>query len=322
MGVRHAGDLHLSEKRDHGGGLDAAVAQYGGTRGDWTDLSTGINPVPYPIPPVPMGAWTDLPDHEAAMRLTAAARRFWSVPEGAGVLAAPGASALIAQIPRLATAGTVTIPAPTYNEHAASFAADGWQVRTQGPGDAQVLVHPNNPDGIVWSQADVHAPLPINDESFCDIAPERSLIQHATRPGTLILKSVGKFWGLAGLRLGFVVGDPALVARLADMLGPWPVSGIAAQVGAVALEDAAWAEQTRARLATDAARLDRLFEANGAEVVGGTSLFRLYRVDAAEAWQDRLARHRVWSRTFPYASDWLRIGLPAPDQWALLERAV
>ncbi|WP_415401590.1 threonine-phosphate decarboxylase CobD [Tateyamaria sp. SN3-11] len=311
----------MSEKRDHGGGLDAAVAEYGGMRSDWIDLSTGINPVPYPMPPLPTGAWTDLPDRDAADRLTAAARRFWSVPEGAAVLAAPGASALIAQIPRLAAAGTVTVPAPTYNEHAASFAAQGWRVQTEGVSDAQVLVHPNNPDGKLWTPDDLQGPLTIVDESFCDIAPEHSLIQHATRPGTLILKSFGKFWGLAGLRLGFVIGDPALIARLTEMLGPWPVSGIATHVGAVALEDTAWAERTRHRLTADAARLDDLFGGNGAEVIGGTSLFRLYRVEDAAAWQDRLARQRVWSRVFPYASDWLRIGLPAPDDWPQLERA-
>lgn len=132
----------------------------------------------------------------------------------------------------------------------------------------------------------------------------------ATTSGTLILKSFGKFWGLAGLRLGFVIGDPALVARLGQMLGPWPVSGPALHIGAAALRDGAWAEAMRARLATDATRLDTMMTEAGAQIVGGTPLFRLYEVDDAQAWQERLAQHHIWTRVFPYNPRWLRLGLP------------
>jgi len=311
----------LADGRDHGGGLDAAAAQFGGARHDWIDLSTGINPVPYPVPALPDAAWTALPDTAADTDLCDAARTFWAVPDGTAILAAPGASALIAQIPRLAPRGTVTIPGPTYNEHAASFAAARWQVGDGGTAAAQVIVHPNNPDGRIWGAEDVTAPLAVIDESFADVAPGHSLIDLATRPGTLILKSFGKFWGLAGLRLGFVIGDPALIGAMRDMLGPWPVSGVAQAVGATALTDTAWADATRDRLARDAARLDRLAQRRGATLVGGTHLFRLYQVDDANAWQTHLAQHRIWSRTFPYARDWVRLGLPAPDQWDRVEAA-
>ena len=312
----------MTPTRDHGGGLDAAVARFGGTRADWVDLSTGINPVPYPIPDLSTDAWTALPDQAAMERLLTAARAFWSVPDGVDIIAAPGASALIAQIPRLARAGRVCIPAPTYNEHAAAFDMNGWELVTDQPASADVRVHPNNPDGTVWSTDDLQADLRIIDESFCDVMPEASLIGHSTRPGTLILKSFGKFWGLAGLRLGFAIGDAQLIAQLRDHLGPWAVSGVAMEVGAQALEDTVWADRTRARLIVDAARLDTLFTAKGAELLGGTTLFRLYRVDDAAAWQSRLAQGHVWSRIFPYASDWIRIGLPAPRAWSQLEAAL
>lgn len=312
----------MTRRRDHGGGLDAAVADFGGTRANWVDLSTGINPVPYPVPSVSQDAWQALPDQASTDALVTAARAFWKVPETAAILAAPGASALIAHMPRLGRSASVCIAAPTYNEHAASFAAQGWRVETDGHRAAQVVVNPNNPDGKIWQPQDLTAPFVIVDESFCDVMPANSLIKHSTRPGTLILKSFGKFWGLAGLRLGFAMGDPALIARLSDMLGPWPVSGIALETGAAALRDIDWAKTTRARLDADAARLDALMLGRGANVVGGTSLFRLYRVDNASAWQHRLARHHVWSRVFPYAPDWLRLGLPAPDQWARLESAL
>ncbi|EBA13542.1 threonine-phosphate decarboxylase [Roseobacter sp. CCS2] len=310
----------MSEKRDHGGGLDAAIAQYGGTRADWLDLSTGINPVPYPMPALPPDAWTALPDEAAFARLYALARRFWTIPDEAAIIGATGASAIIAALPRVIPQGDVCIPGPTYNEHGAAFAASGWNLG-QDPSHALVAVHPNNPDGHRWQIKDFDATYTIIDESFCDVTPDQSLVHLAARPGTIILKSFGKFWGLAGLRLGFAIGDPKIIARLTDILGPWQISGPALSIGAEALSDPAWADDTRARLDADSARLDAMMTQNGAQLIGGTTLFRLYNVNDAQNAQDRLAQHHVWSRTFPYAQDWLRLGLPAPDRWAQLEAA-
>ncbi|XDA99165.1 threonine-phosphate decarboxylase [Sulfitobacter sp. LCG007] len=309
-------------QRDHGGGLDVAVLRFGGVRSDWCDLSTGINPQPYPVPPMTPDAWSALPDADAMSRLIRAARAYWSVPDQAAVLAAPGASVLIAQIPLLADPGTVSIRAPTYNEHAAAFSAAGWEVTAGSAGDAQVLVHPNNPDGRLSSPRDLRAPICIVDESFCDILPGASMMPAARRPGVLILKSFGKFWGLAGLRLGFAIGDPGLVAMLSERIGPWAVSGPALETGAAALEDPAWSAETRLRLAKDSTRLDGLMRRAGAHLQGGTPLFRLYDVPDASEWQEQLASHRIWSRIFPYSDRWLRLGLPHPDRWAHLEAAL
>ncbi|WP_071675485.1 threonine-phosphate decarboxylase CobD [Nioella nitratireducens] len=309
-------------KRDHGGGVDGAVARYGGPREGWIDLSTGINPVAYPVPAVSDMAWTALPDDGAFAALEAAARRFWAVPDTAAVLAAPGASALIARLPGLAPAGAVEIPVPTYNEHWAAFRAAGW---TAGTGGALVAVHPNNPDGRIWTEAELAGDrvLTVIDESFCDVMPEASLIHLATRPGVVVLKSFGKFWGLAGLRLGFAIARPEMIARMAAMVGPWAVSGPALETGTAALRDTAWAEATRARLAGDAGRLDAMMTRAGAAVVGGTTLFRLYDVGDAAGWQDRLAKHHVWSRIFPYSDRWLRLGLPGPAaHWTRLQEAL
>ena len=314
--------MTVGPMRDHGGGLDAAVQRYGGQRSDWLDLSTGINPVPYPMSGIAAEAWTALPDTGAQAALIDAARGFWGAPDAADILAAPGASALIARLPGLLPAGHIDIPNPTYNEHAASFAAHGW---TPGFGDARVVVSPNNPDGRVWSADEVVRDGPrllIVDESFADMNPGQSLIALAAMPGTIILKSIGKFWGLAGLRLGFAIGDPQLIAGLREALGPWPVSGPALALGRAALNDKGWAEATRARLARDAAKLDACMAAAGAEVVGGTTLFRLCSVDDAKAWRGRLARARVWSRIFPYSKNWLRLGLPHPDCRDRLEAAL
>lgn len=316
--------MHGGEKPDHGGGVDAAVAKWGGQRDAWIDLSTGINPLPYPVTDLPFRAWTTLPDQAAQEALIAAARQFWSVPQEAAVLAAPGASALIARIPALRAPSQVQIAQPTYNEHGRAFAAAGWLISDHSS-DTIVAVHPNNPDGRVLSvNGDFpKAEMVVIDESFCDISPQDTMIEHAAKPGVIILKSFGKFWGLAGLRLGFAIGDPRLLARLEQMMGPWPVSGPALAVGTAALSDQDWATATRQRLAQDADRLDRLMIRAGASVVGGTPLFRLYDTDNAKSWQDRLAKHHIWSRIFPYSDRWLRLGLPGlPAEWDRLEAAL
>ncbi len=331
-------------KRDHGGGLDAAVASYGGTRADWLDLSTGINPVPYPIGEISTDAWTALPDQGAMDRLLRAARRFWNVPDGAEIVAANGASAIIAKMPYLTShSGSAYIPRPTYNEHQAAVEASPHWVMSDDPDDAQmhVYVHPNNPTGEVWGAKRMGGRVrTVIDESFCDVMPEKSHINLAGDHGVIVLKSFGKFWGLAGLRLGFAIGAPdtlnpmertnppvgkeqnAACATLAEHLGPWAVAGPALEIGERALEDVAWAEATRVRLHRDATRLDLLMTAAGAKVVGGTDLFRLYEVADAAAAQGHLAQGHVWSRIFPYSTTWLRLGLPAPDRWDHLAAAL
>lgn len=316
---------HMAEtKRDHGGGLDAACAAYGGGRSDWLDLSTGINPQPYPLPDLSPDMWAALPDKAAQDRLIAAARKFWNVPQGLEVVAAPGTSALIAQMPSLRPAGRVHIQTPTYNEHAAAFVAQGWQVVDDAPAEARVIVHPNNPTGALFAGDDLGVQgLTVLDESFADIVPQASLVALAQRPSVVVLKSFGKFWGLAGLRLGFAICRPDTAAKLRDRIGPWAVSGPALHIGATALQDQVWAAQTRARLYRDAEQMDALLAEVGVSCIGGTPLFRLYKTKDAKAAQTHLAEHMIWSRIFPYSDRWLRLGLPGTDaDWARLRDAV
>lgn len=305
------------QERDHGGGLDAAIKQWGGARSDWLDLSTGINPTPYPLPTFPEHSWTALPDKRAQQALLDAAREFWNVPDSADILAAPGASSLIARMPMLFERGDVDIPKPTYNEHAAAFTAQGWTENEAG--SVRVIVHPNNPTGQLWSKTDLTAPAMVIDESFCDVTPDSTLISEAGKPGRIILKSFGKFWGLAGVRLGFIIAEPTVIAKMRDMIGPWAVSGPALDVATRALSDHAWAAETRARLKTDAARLDALMTNAGAEVEGGCDLFRLYKVQSSQTWRDRFARNKVLTRIFPYSETYIRLGLPPSDGWEQLQ---
>jgi cobalamin biosynthetic protein CobC len=314
----------MSNTRDHGGGLDAAVAQFGGTRDDWLDLSTGINAIPYPIPDIPDNFWHALPDSHAQNTLLNAARGFWNVPATANIIATSGVSQLIAMIPSLLPSNRVEIIGPTYNEHAAAFVADGWNVGETG--NVRVVVHPNNPDGRlhqITTQETQDTDLTIIDESFCEVTPTETLIELAREPNVIILKGLGKFWGLAGLRLGFAIGAPELIRKLTDRIGPWAISGPAQFIGNAALRDQSWAKDTRKRLKADTARLDNLMAQHGAEIIGGTHLFRLYDTDNAVDFQHRLAKQFVWTRVFPYSSKWLRLGLPGTDaQWDHFSRAL
>jgi cobalamin biosynthetic protein CobC len=317
---------------DHGGNLDLACKLFGGRLQDWIDLSTGINRQSYPVGELQMRSWTALPSRAEIDALHAAARSAYET--NAPVLALPGAQAVIQLLPRLAAAGRARILAPTYNEYAPILKAAGWQVEEVGDlaalagAELAVVVNPNNPAG---QQHDRSALLGLAsrvgrlvvDESFADAVPGLSLASDARRTGLLVLRSFGKFYGLAGLRLGFVLGNEADVAALAAMAGPWPISGIAIEVGRRALLDRPWAEATRARLAGEAKRLDDLAREAGWTLVGGTPLFRLYETGNAVAAQERLARGKIWSRIFGSQPGWLRLGLPGDEaEWTRLAAAL
>ena len=153
----------------HGGDLTEAIARHGGAPGSWLDLSTGINPRPWPIPQaLPESAWQRLPSRTDAEALNAAARKTYGVPDGAGMAAASGTQALIQLLPYLAAPGPVAIVGPTYSEHALAWSNAGHPVIAIDnlgacPDGAvhAVIVNPNNPDGRVTDRAAL-ARLPRN----------------------------------------------------------------------------------------------------------------------------------------------------------------
>lgn len=314
----------MPNTRDHGGGLDDAILKYGGNRTNWLDLSTGINPIPYPIPKVPNHFWHSLPDSQAQSALLSAARKFWKVPNGANIIASSGVSQLIAMLPSLLPVNCVEIIGPTYNEHAAAFQSSGWTVGQTG--SVRVIVHPNNPDGnqhVISKQDAKNTDLMIIDESFCDVTPDETLINLTDQNNVIVLKGLGKFWGLAGLRLGFAVAAPGLIKKITDRVGPWAISGPAQFIGQAALTDNSWIIKTRSRLREDSLRLDNLMIEYGNKPLGGTDLFRLYEVKNATKIQNTLAKKFIWTRIFPYSRNWLRLGIPGTEaQWAQLINAL
>ncbi|SMX28338.1 Threonine-phosphate decarboxylase [Pelagimonas phthalicica] len=319
--------------RDHGGNIDWAMAHFGGDPSRWIDLSTGINRVPYPMPAVSPAASQALPTRASIEALISAAARAyrWS----GSILPMAGAQAAIQLLPRLITPGTARVLAPTYNEHAACLLAAGWQVeevatlRDLAGADLAVVVNPNNPDGQSFAPSDLIALTDqvghlVVDESFADPRPDLSLTSVGTHPENLyILRSFGKFFGLAGIRLGFVLGSAANVAKLAEISGPWPVSGIAIEVGQKALSDDTWAQETITRLRAETSEIDSMAKGKDWTLVGGTELFRLYKTPNAKEAQEHLARHHIWSRIFPWSQSCIRLGLPgSQDEWARLQEAM
>ncbi|WP_342722892.1 threonine-phosphate decarboxylase CobD [Bradyrhizobium sp. B097] len=318
--------------REHGGNLDVAQQRFGGATEDWIDLSTGINRVPYPDVDVELRQWNALPSRSEIESLHHAARQAYRTD--APIVAMSGAQAAIQLLPHLAPRGRARILAPTYNEYAGMLSAAGWDVdevsdlAALAGADTAIVVNPNNPDGRCHDRDELLALLPhvgrlVIDESFVDAVPDLSLAGEAGQSGLLILRSFGKFYGLAGLRLGFAIGSELDIAALAAMAGPWPVSGAAIAIGRRALLDHDWTTATIARLADDCVRLDAAARSQGWTLLGGTPLFRLYDVGDALAAQERLARALIWSRVFQQKPGWLRLGLPGSEaEWSRLAAAL
>ncbi len=310
----------------HGGMLAQARLLFPHAPEPFIDLSTGINPVAYPLQPFAPEAFTRLPEAADIAALERVAAAAFGVPDSACVLAGPGTQIFISLLPRLIGKRRVSVLSPTYSEHALAWRSAGCEVLESASldviaeADIAVVCNPNNPDGRVIARADLAALADIMarkggmlvvDEAFADLEPAVSIADHAGLSGLIILRSFGKWSGLAGLRLGFVLGESALMAVLRNALGPWCVSGPALAAGIQALPDRAWRAEASVRLARDAARLDTALLAHGMTLVGGTRLFRLYEgEDAQKLWQ-RLGGAGILTRRFDYAPKWLRLGIPA-----------
>jgi cobalamin biosynthesis protein CobC len=313
----------------HGGGLVAAARRFPQAPRPWLDLSTGINAKPYPVGPLSDAAYTRLPEAEAIAALEAEAARSFGLGAGAEIVAAPGTQSLIQLLPRLSPAKKIGILGFTYAEHDKVWAASGALVRTVArldelaEADAAVIVNPNNPDGRRIAAQELvalaqifaaHGKQLIVDEAFIDFFPgETSLAPLLPLPGVIVLRSFGKTFGLAGVRLGFALCEPPLAANMREQLGPWAVSGAAVEIGRRAYADADWLRQSAARLERDAARLDALLRGAGFDIIGGTPLFRLARHESAGEIFTRLCEAGVLTRPFAAQPHWLRFGVPCAD---------
>ncbi|MCG8689792.1 MAG: threonine-phosphate decarboxylase CobD [Minwuiales bacterium] len=324
---------------EHGGALAVISRAYPDAPRPWIDLSTGINPHPWPfpdpLPQIPDDALTRLPEPEAIAALERQAAQTYGASDPATVVAAPGTQILISLLPRIHPASTVAIVGPTYSEHTISWRTTGASVTTVeqleacAGADVVVVVNPNNPDGRTVDPEQLLAlaktgPLVVVDEAFADLEdPALSCIPALPPSGMAVLRSFGKTYGLGGIRLGFTITGLTLADKIRAALGPWAVAGPALAVGPAALADTAWRKAAIRRLDEAVPRLDAAIRALGLDVVGGTRLFRLGTGADAPAVFDRLAQAGIVVRRFRDDSTLLRFGQPGGDDaWRRLEQAV
>jgi cobalamin biosynthetic protein CobC len=315
----------------HGGRLRAAMAAWPDAPLPWIDLSTGINPRPYPAPRASRAARSRLPFPEEVAALEAAAARRFGLADPAGVAAVAGAETALRLLPRMLSGETVMIAGPTYASHAEAWSLAGARiVASEDDARVVVVVNPNNPDGRLRSSADLLALADrlatregwlIVDESFADTVADASLAGQG-HPRVIALRSFGKVFGLAGLRLGFILGPPEITRRAVDHLGDWPVSADALAAGLAAYADDDWAARMRASLARQASRLDQVLSGAGLTILGGTPLFRLAACDDAAGRFNRLCAQGVLTRPFADQPHWLRFGLPPLFAWRRLDAAL
>ena len=308
----------------HGGALAAAVKKYGGDKADWLDLSTGINQNHAPMPKIGSNIWQALPDSDLMENCLIAARRFYGFSLSAALVAAPGVQALIQLLPHLRHGAKAAILGPTYGEYAHVFQTLGSGSRVinslddLGDETIVIIVNPNNPDGrttdknTLFKLAEALASkngLLIIDEAFCDLTPELSVAGHVGMRGLLVLKSFGKFFGLAGVRLGFAAGHADDIAMLQSYLGPWAVSGPALVIGAACYSD----EHLRTKISISIQRNSsahlKIYNQCGLSVIANTGLFHLLDHPHGAELHGALAKQHILTRIFSNQPNWLRLGL-------------
>ncbi|MGO1071179.1 threonine-phosphate decarboxylase CobD [Lysobacter sp. CA199] len=320
---------------EHGGRLLRAAQRYGIAAQDWLDLSTGINPSAWPVPEIPARAWHRLPEDDDG--LIEAARACYGAEH---LLPVAGSQAAIQVLPQLRARSRVGVLAPGYAEHAHAWRRAGHAVETAPAAelfaraeafDVIVLIHPNNPGGDAFEREALialHSELAARggwlliDEAFIDATPERSVCADSARAGLIVLRSVGKFFGLAGARAGFVCAAPDLLEALRERLGPWTLTGPARYVMRQALADRDWQAAMRRRLLAQGARLAAMLSAHGLVPSGGSAFFQWRRDPRALQWHQALAQRGILTRWFEQPAS-LRFGLPgAEHEWQRLDQAL
>ena len=315
----------------HGGDIDLAIKKYGGQRADWIDLSTGINRTSYPWQESVKVELRDLPSSKLLMGLEKAASRVYKVAEGTDTAAVQGAQQIISLLPIcLKNYNSVAILGPTYNEYEKAFKSSGIKAKTVSEvsklssSDVAIIVNPNNPTGKVIAEEILDdlskkVRILIIDESFKMFSSRR--IQKFDN--VIQINSLGKFFGLAGVRLGFVSGPSDFIKSVREILGPWPVSSIAAEIGIVALNDKIWISEMEKILLEGSNVLHKACSTKNWKLVGKTNLFHTYATSSCLEVEEQFAGHYIWIRTFDYSETWVRLGIPTSKyEWTRVRQAL
>ena len=322
---------------EHGGRLRQAAAHYDIPLADWLDLSTGINPQGWPVPALPAAVWQRLPESDDGLEAAAAA--YYGNPN---LLPVAGSQAAIQWLPALLPKAAVACIAPLYAEHPQAWQQAGHKVRylqnatlpraLAAATPYVLLCNPNNPTAdrhphelVLDAARQLHkrGGWLIVDEAFVDATPELSVTPLAgtpEAPNLIVLRSLGKFFGLAGVRVGFVFAAPELLRRMQEAMGPWAVSGPSREAARLALADTAWQAAARPQLQAAGERLRHLLAPLGE--VKATALFATLSSPHSNELFDYLARRAILTRRFDQ-QPLLRCGLPANEAgWQRLATAL
>ncbi|ROS01919.1 L-threonine O-3-phosphate decarboxylase [Sinobacterium caligoides] len=319
------------KKLKHGGNLRQMAERYQIDHGQWLDLSTGVNPYHYPIGDIPAVFFQHLPDSQEA--LLQAARRYYGCQS---LLACSGSQQVIQIMPRLIAPIRVALPDSGYQEHAYRWQLaghtpcwyDGYSPETlealivdEGV-EVAVIINPNNPTTALISVEKIlqwagvmaeRGGLLIVDEAFIDLTPVQSVAPFADRAGLMVLRSVGKFFGLAGIRVGFVLAETALLRRVEQELSPWQVSGPAEYLMIEALSDTPWQHANSQAINESKEMLAALLRQHLVSRIDDGGLFLSCRLehDAALSLYEKLARRGIAIRWGVYNKRWafVRFGL-------------
>ena len=315
----------------HGGDIELAVKKYGGARENWIDLSTGINGASYPWQQNIGVELRNLPSNKLLVNLEEAASTAYKVAENTETAAVSGAQQIINLLPIcLKSCNSVTILGPTYNEYEKTFKNSGIKTQTVSEvsglssSDIAIIVNPNNPTGKVIADETLDelskkVRILIIDESFKMFSSRRTQKFN----NIIQINSLGKFFGLAGVRLGFVSGPSDFIKTVKAILGPWPVSTLAAEIGIVALNDKVWISEMEKKLVTESNTLHEACSSKNWELIGKTSLFHTYATSSCLEVEKQFAAHGVWIRTFDYSTTWVRLGIPTSEnEWTRVKRAL
>ena len=312
---------------DHGGRLNKAAKKYQIPVDSWIDLSTGINPDHWPVPSIPSDCFTRLPEVDDG--LIEAAQQYYQADN---VLAVAGSQAAIQLLPRLREKSKVAVPEVGYAEHAYQWQAAGHDVVFYKAHDIEniindidvlILINPNNPTGEVYTREQLlkwhqklqsHQGWLIVDEAFIDCESINSLLDFSQQPGLIVLRSIGKFFGLAGVRSGFVFAEQSLLEKMNEILGPWALSGVSRYITKKALIDTIWQEQTKKSLKQSSQTMHDLIITNTGITPTGTVLFKTIMHPQAEQVFELFAQQGLLVRLLDNKQG-IRIGLPKKDQW-------
>jgi cobalamin biosynthetic protein CobC len=327
----------------HGGRLCVARDAFPDAPRPWIDLSTGINPHAYRAPASTARERAQLPDPARLAQLERIAGEAFRVRDVRNIIATPGTELALRLLPSALGAKRCAVATPTYSSHADAWRRSGavvdelplTAIESSLPHDGVVIVNPNNPDGALLTRSQIlelhdrraaKGRWLVIDEAFIDVEPDQSICDvagTARAPQLVALRSFGKFYGLAGVRLGFAIGAPAVIERIRDLIGEWPLSVDALAAGLAAYADLAWAHDMRTRLRSDAQRLDALLTQGGLSVIGGTTLFRLTRHGDAQRLLRHLLSAGILVRPFAHDATLLRFGLPGSGTaWRRLAKAL